>query len=266
MGSFTRRGGLLPAASPREIVLQPLVQEESYLQELSKRLVSLADGYGISLGVLEARRCVDYLLYVLQVNTFINLTSVRDVDDALVLHLLDSLLFCTVAPGDAHRFLDMGTGGGFPGVPFHFATGCQGTLVDSVAKKVRAVSTILQEMGIDGLEGKQARLEELAVQEPSSYDLVFARALAPLPTLVEYAAPFLVHGGVFIASKGKPDEEELVRGNRAAKLCGLDLMEKRCLELPNDQGVRTLLVYQCTSRPSVKLPRAVGLAKKSPLA
>lgn len=251
----------------REIVLEPLDVDSLEIHNLAYKLKSSAREYDLEVTEAVAKELVEYLLYILQVNNYINLTRIDDVDQALVLHLLDSLLFCSVWPNGTESFLDMGTGAGFPGVPVHLLTGCDCTLIDSVGKKLGVVQTVLEKMNIsEGVRIEHDRLETFGIKEKDSYDVVLARALAPLPTLIEYAAPLLAMHGYLIVSKGVPTMEELRKGDRAASLCGLKIIQTKDLELPNHLGTRKLLLYQKIAKPSISLPRAVGLAKKSPLA
>lgn len=250
----------------RRISLRELDMAPAELDALIDELRSVIEAYGFELEDGQARLCVEHLLYVLQVNESINLTSITDVHEGLVLHILDSLVFVRFVPEDASRFLDMGTGAGYPGIPFHVVTGCSGVLLDSVGKKVTAVELITRQLGLSGLSCVHDRLETCALDEGESFDVVLARAVAPLPTLVEYASPFLVQDGILIASKGIPSNDEIRSGDRAASLCGLERTETEMFDLPDGSGRRTLFVYTKVSQPSVALPRANGMAKQHPLA
>lgn len=263
---LTLYGGAVGSQNQRPIELHPLEASEQEIAGYVRKLQRLTAGCSIELDGEQARVCVEHLLYVLQVNSYINLTRITSVDEALTLHIIDSLLFCSYAPEDASRFLDMGTGAGFPGIPFHVVSGCSGVLLDSVSKKVQAVSCIVDRLGLDGLEMVHDRLESYASAERGGFDVVLARALAPLPTLVEYGAPFLSKGGLLIVSKGTPSEDEVASGDEVARLCGLERVETSELSLPEDLGHRTMLVYERVGNSKVQLPRAVGMAKKSPLA
>ena len=252
----------------REIPLHPLEQSSIEIDGLCDRLDGYLAELGLQLDDCSFRPCVEYLLYVLQVNRIINVTSVRDIDDALILHVVDSLSFLRgFSQSFEHaRILDMGTGGGFPGVPLHLATNWSAVLVDSVAKKINVVSTICEHMGINGVFALHGRLETLANDESNRFEYVVARALAPLPVLVEYASPFLIKGGRLVVSKGSPSPDECEQGEKAAYLCGLEHAETIPFELPQAYGSRKILVYEKVIQPSIRLPRDVGLAKKSPLA
>lgn len=255
-------------SSSRRIQLEPLEYSDQTFDHYRSLLISSAAEYSIILDPAQAGLCLEHLLYVLQVNSYINLTSITSIDEGIILHILDSLLFTLpVAEGRTYsNFLDMGTGAGYPGIPFHIVTGCPGTLVDSVQKKINVVNTIADALQLDEVNGIHDRLETFALQERSRFDIVLARALAPLPTLVEYAAPLLADEGRLIVSKGVPSNDELDAGDAAASLCGLARLDVLHLNLPDNRGKRTIIVYDRVGNPLVQLPRAIGLAKKQPLA
>lgn len=253
--------------SQRKIRLKPLDLPEQMVDSCCSRLISLAEGYSIPLSRDQVELCLEHLLYVYQVNSYINLTSVTTLDEGIIIHILDSLLFTLPLQDNpaSLNFLDMGTGAGFPGIPFHIATGCSGTLLDAVQKKVNVVNAISDELQLDGIEAVHDRLEHYAADGRNKFDLVLARALAPLPTLIEYAAPFLTNGGSLVVSKGIPSTEEIEAGDKAATVCGLVRSNSLHLSLPEDLGQRTIITYEQVGTSSVDLPRAVGMARKHPL-
>ncbi|MBQ6492158.1 MAG: class I SAM-dependent methyltransferase, partial [Atopobiaceae bacterium] len=95
--------------------------------------------YDIRLSQDQKEQLIDYLLYVLERNKDINVTAITNIEEAVILHLVDSLLFLPYISAE-DEFVDIGTGGGFPGVPLAICSGATGTLIDSVAKKVTVVS------------------------------------------------------------------------------------------------------------------------------
>lgn len=250
----------------RQVVLQPLDMNEHDLQNLVNRLMSYCSDYSIEITSSQAELCIKHLLYVIQVNEYMNLTRIQDVDEALILHVLDSLLLLPYVPDSCSYLLDMGTGAGFPGIPLSIVTECDAVLLDSVGKKVKAVNAFADVLGLSSVIGVHDRLESFASSHKGSFDLVVGRALAPLPTLIEYGAPFLKNGADFIITKGVPSEEELSSGSKVAEICGLNLIEERSIDLPNDSGHREIFVYRKVCKPSVRLPRSVGMAKRNPLA
>ena len=191
----------------------------------------------------------------------------------LILHLVDSLLFTKFLPQDrldpmSYDLLDMGTGGGLPGIPIALARPTYtGVLCDSTKKKVAAVGEFIDALGLsDRLSTADERVETLALRFPDEFSHIVVRAMASLPVLLEYAAPLLSPQGTLIISKGTPSQEELEKGAKVAELVGLRLKESRQLELPQGEGQRTFLVYQRSHAPKVKLPRQIGYASTYPLA
>lgn len=246
----------LEAIDPCSVLVDSLVQKlSSYLPEV-----------GLALDDEALRSCILHLLYVEQVNHYINLTRITDLDEALVLHILDSLMFLPYIPDGSSRLLDMGSGAGFPGLPLHICSGIETVLLDSVSKKMNAVSAIADEIHCSGVSCVSERLETYAKSMAGEFDVVTARALASLPVLLEYARPYLKIGGTLLVSKGQPDESEIASGKKAASILGFKLVEEKEFELPGGLGHRVMFSFKVVSKSKAKLPRQNGLARKSPLA
>lgn len=211
--------------------------------------------------------CVQHLEWVLEQNVRLNLTAPVSPAHALRVHLLDSLLAVDLVRAAAHGDLvDIGTGGGFPGLPLAIASSRRGMLVDSVKKKAHAVEGFLDRDGVsDAISVHGGRSEELASTRPASFSVAVARAVAPLPTLVELASPLLQDGGVLIALKARPDEEEIQLGNVVAAKTGMGDAEISVKTLPGGDELRTFAVYRKISESAVRLPRRPGMASKRPL-
>ena len=183
--------------------------DESLLEQLQAEASQL----GIELEPEQAELMLQHLQLVIEKNRVLNLTRIVDEQDAVTKHLVDSLLFVRAYEGletPTLRFLDIGTGAGFPGLPFGIMTGMKGTLLDSVGKKVAAVDEFVRALGLDErLEAKAARVEDLARERRAQYGCVTARAVAELNVLIEYATPLLCKDGLLIVSKGQIGEDEL---------------------------------------------------------
>ena len=245
---------------------------ESVSQAL-KQLLAMTDAYDIKLGLREASMAIRHLQLMLAKNACVNLTAIKEPEKALVLHSLDSLLFLKVLQSqnllldENQKLLDMGTGGGFPGLTLACCLPCQVTLLDSVGKKVKACSEFADDLLLsDRVQCVHGRLEEYAKVIRCSQDVVVARALAPLDVLLEYAEPYLKRNGYLVFGKGKPDVEELSKAEYVSSLLGYSNVSRETFELPNDMGHREIFVYQKTSRSKVKLPRKNGEARNNPLA
>ena len=214
------------------------------------------------------QQAVRHLEWVLTQNRTLNLTSITDPIDALRLHLVDSLTALPAlneAKGGA--LCDMGTGGGFPGLPLALASGRRTVLADSVGKKVKALDQFLADTQLrDQVSTTSLRIEDLGSKLGGTFAAVTARALAPLPSLVELSTPLLTQGGRLIAMKGRLTLEELDAGDRVADLLGLQRESIDEFTLPRHGEARTLVTYVRVGATSIPLPRRVGLAQKRPLA
>ncbi len=139
-------------------------------------------------------------------NRRVNLTAIRDIDNMVSGHLLDSLAARPLLEGDS--VLDVGTGPGFPGLPLAIAEpDRQFTLLDSNQKKIMFVQHAAGLLGLGNVAAVKGRAEDYAPGR--CFDTVIARALAALPRLVELAGHHVGEDGVFIALKGRYPEEEL---------------------------------------------------------
>lgn len=248
----------------RQIKLQPLTESDEQIEELVSELEALCSQMDIDIDGNGAEICVRHLLLVNQVNQYMNLTRIQDIHDALVLHVVDSLALTRDLPIEPERFLDMGTGAGFPGIPFAVYTQCEGVLLDSVGKKVNAVNAFIDKLNIPDLHAVHGRCESYALAERGSFDVVFARAVGQMNLIVEYGAPFLEDDGYLIIAKANPSDDEVRLAERTAEICGLERVGTDSFDLPRDLGHRTVFLYQKVSDPRVTLPRPVGLAKKQP--
>lgn len=162
-----------------------------------------------------AREVVDgHVRLLLAWNEAINLTAIRDPEEIARVHVLDSLAAAPLLEElGVKRFLDLGSGGGFPGIPLAAALGAERTLlVDSVGKKVRFMATVVEAVGMSKTTAaEQVRAEALALdpRDREAWPAVTARAVASLTELVELALPLLAPGGVLVAWKGASAEAEI---------------------------------------------------------
>jgi 16S rRNA (guanine527-N7)-methyltransferase len=178
--------------------------------------VAYADALGAGLDALGltlsdvARAMIDgHVRLLVAWNQSINLSAVRDPAEIAVRHVLDSLTGVGVlARRRVETFVDLGSGGGFPGLPLAAAGGPRRVrLIESVAKKARFLQTVVDATGLaDRVDVLAVRAESLAVDRARTgrWQAVTARAVAPLGDLIELAFPLLVPGGVLVAWKSGP--------------------------------------------------------------
>lgn len=234
-------------------------------EQMVRQLLLESSEVGIKLSDQQALKLVEYLQMVIEKNKVLNLTRIIEPTSAVRLHLIDSLLFARYMNG-VRKFLDLGTGAGFPGIPLCIVTDSKGVLLDSVHKKVDAVNEFLTALDISNRATAVAeRVESFAISNRAQFDLVCARAVGQLDLLMEYASPLLCKDGLLVASKGNVQQQEFVNAERVARCCGFQLVSCETFELPSHSGHREMFVYKRSLKPKVKLPRRVGMAKSSPL-
>lgn len=228
-------------------------------------LAEAAAAMGVRLRALDLRTLRRHVELVLS-DAAAGLTAVRTAEEALGLHVLDSLSAAgEVVRSVPGRVADLGTGAGFPGIPLAVATGREVVLVESVAKKARFLREAVAELGL-GCTVFHGRSEGLARREPGGFAVVVARAVAELPVLVELAAPLLSPRGRLIAMKGSAAESEIERGAAAGLLAGMELQGVVPVRVPGVHAARVLVVFRRVGDPARALPRRDGMAKKRPLA
>ena len=200
-------------------------------------------------------------------NEKINVTAIRDPEDFIQKNLIDSLSIIGLpAFDDAVTVLDIGTGGGFPGLPLALAfPEKEFLLVDSVGKKLKVVADIAEQLGLENVTVRQARAEDLA-QDPAyreQFDLVVSRAVAVLPVLAEYCLPFVHVDGSFAAYKTAASDLEIDDAERAFEILGGELDDV----VPNGvSGSGHIFVVAYKTRPTPKkYPRKTGQPQKNPL-
>lgn len=238
----------------------------------------------------------------LEENTKLNLSAMRTEEACWPGNILDSLPFLDLIEQELipapRSLIDVGTGGGFPLLPLAIMlkmTECTG--LDSIGKKIEAVKRIVQALKLENVKLIADRAEVIG-QEPmhrERYDIVTSRAVAPLPTLLEFTVPLAAIGGCIVLWKSMHIDEEL-RASAGAQTqlhCRLEYVHTYNIDKdwpanrsasPIDQssahlrqgyggqpplregwGERQLLIFRKTEATPMQFPRDVGMAKKEPL-
>ncbi len=200
-----------------------------------------------------------------------NLTAITDYQEVQIKHFLDSLSCLLVLEGlpiERWRYLDIGAGAGFPGLPLKIARPrMELTLLEAKKKRVRFLQHLVERLKLPGVAIIKGRAEELGRQpgHREGYDLVLARAVATLPVLLEYALPLCRIGGIFLAQKGPDIKGELETSQVALRVLGGRLREVRGLELSHSMGRRSLVVVEKVAPTPEEYPRRPGVPAKRPL-
>ncbi len=161
---------------------------------------------GIELGSEARNRQLEFVDLLARWNRVYNLSAVRRPREMVARHILDSLSLLGHLRGP--RVLDAGTGAGLPGIPLALARpDLEFVLADGSGKRIRFVRHVVRQLGLENVEPVQARLEDLSLDRPP--DDIVARALAPLPRLVELVAPWLHGTARLLAMKGRLETGEI---------------------------------------------------------
>jgi len=233
-----------------------------------KLLLEGAKSLGLNLTSQNLEAFQIYYQELVTWNERFNLTTITAYEEVQVRHFLDSLSSLLVIGDPGIRAIDVGSGPGFPGLPLKILhPELRLTVLESVGKKVRFLEHITQRLGLEGVEIVRGRAEELG-RDPDyreQFDLVLARAVAALPTLLEYTLPFCRVGGIFLAHKGSKIQQELKLAQKALRLLGGNLREVRDLRLLGLDGLHSLVVIEKVCPTPSRYPRRPGIPAKRPL-
>jgi 16S rRNA (guanine527-N7)-methyltransferase len=233
---------------------------------------TLSLGQGVSRSPWVPDQLIEqFLLYrqeLLDWNTRMNLTAITDPEEVLIKHFLDSLSVLSVYDKPQARLLDIGSGAGFPGLPLKMVRPqWQVTLLEATGKKVTFLQHMIETLQLQDVVAMHGRAEELAHKEQyrAAFDIITARAVASIPTLLEYAAPFCYVGGQVILLKKGALEEELALGRSAARAVGAVLKADIAVTLPGLTDGRRLLVWEQQKLCPAQYPRSGAVMAKKPL-
>ena len=227
----------------------------------------------VSLTPDQAAQLSRYAELLLEANARAGLTSGRTDRDTLYRrHLAESLaLLAALAVRGllASPVIDIGTGGGLPGLPMKIVRpDLDITLLEATGKKAQFLLTVVEELGLSGVTVIHGRAEDIAHESAHRgvYRLALARAVAPLRTLLEIALPFLAPGGVLAAPKGNSAPREIVEAERALGLLGGEIEGREPLHLPGNAGpVPALVIVRKVAPTPAAYPRRPGIPAKRPL-
>lgn len=208
-----------------------------------------------------------YLDSILEANKVTNLTRITDGEQARLLHIEDSLVgLPEVNEAPTGLYGDLGSGGGFPGVPLALATGRKTLLVDSVKKKMAIVQSALDDLSLsEQISTSSERIEDLPLEYKEKFTVLTARALSKLVSLIELASPLLKNGGRLVCYKAQLSSEELEEALAVQDLVGMKMISQREICLSDGETTRTIVVFEKIGKSRIKLPRRIGLAQKQPL-
>ncbi len=242
---------------------------------IDKELLSrITAEYGVQLDAATLEKFDRYAALLVEWNQKMNLTAITDPMGIVVKHFADSLAAVPLLPQEEGiSLIDVGTGAGFPGIPFAIVRpDIRLTLLDSLNKRLTFLEDVCRELAIP-VQRIHARAEEggRKPQLREQFDVATARAVAGLPVLLEYCLPFVKQGGCFIALKGPDSDEEHRAAKNALTRLGGRTEEVQSLLLPKqpldgvEQQERRIFVFRKTQATPSAYPRASAKIAKAPL-
>lgn len=204
---------------------------------------------------------------VFQTNQLFNLTAYSSLEMMYEKGIYDSLCFPLAQFQKTATVMDVGSGAGFPGIPLkiiypHLTM----TLLEPTLKKTQFLNDTIKLLKLKGIQALGERAEILARdQNFTAVDYVVARAVAPLPVLLELTIPLLKVGGQALIYKGKDYLAEIALAKNALKVLGASIVEVKTHRLPTDHEQRSLLVIEKKIPTPSTYPRMFSQIKKSPL-
>lgn len=232
--------------------------------EFEQALAEILAELGIFYNEEMIRRSADYASYLLEENQKMNLTAITVEREMAVKHFADSLcLLKYVDLPQGATLIDVGSGAGFPGMVLKiFRSDLKITLLDSLKKRCGFLTRLAAEIGVDDVTIVWGRAEDAGREAAyrGQFDFAVARAVAPLPVLLEYCTPFIKVNGTFLAMKAKKElgasENALLRLH-----CRVDAVQRYTL----DGDDRTIIPFQKTAPTPAQYPRRAGIPERKPL-
>lgn len=223
--------------------------------------------FGVEIDDNAFERLNKYAEMLVETNKSFNLTAITEPDDVTVKHFADCLaLFGMVDIPENAKFIDVGTGAGFPGLVLLLTRpDIKMTFLDSTKKKLGFIQNVLDETGIKA-DVVHARAEE-AGQNPQyreKYDFATARAVANLTNLSEYCLPFVKVGGEFISMKAAASDDEIKSAKNAIGILGGKIKNDIIFDLTEEMPRRIIEIKKISQTPT-KYPRPSAKIAKNPI-
>lgn len=222
-----------------------------------------------SLTELQKNQFIQYYEYMLEINKVMNLTAITDFHEVMIKHFLDSISCVQIIDfSKVHRYIDIGTGAGFPGIPLKIMfPECEANLLDSLQKRVNFLNNTFSLLNFENINAYHGRAEEFAKRKEfrEKFDLCVSRAVSNLTTLCEYCLPFVTVGGSFVAYKSGSVEEEIQNAKKAIEVLGGSIEKVEYFALPYTDIERSLVMIKKKNKTPAKYPRKAGTPLKEPI-
>jgi len=214
---------------------------------------------------LQLNQLEKYYELLVEYNKVMNLTGITKKEDVYLKHFYDSLTINKIIDLNNYKTLcDIGTGAGFPGLVLKiFFPHLNITLVDSLNKRINFLNDVIKALKLEKIQTVHSRVEEYGRENREKFDIVTARAVAPLNILLEYSIPIIKETGYFIPLKGNLENEPNYK-KALAKLNSV-IENKEIFNLPIEDSHREILLIKKVSKTNLLFPRDNVQIKRHPL-
>lgn len=221
---------------------------------------------GVSLTQLQLIQLNKYYKLLVEWNRVMNLTGITEEKDVYLKHFYDSITLLKVVDLSKEETLcDIGTGAGFPGLVLKIVfPQLKVTLVDSLQKRLNFLQVVINELGLTHIDLVHARAEDYAKCNREKYDVVTARAVAPINILIEYCLPLIKVNKYFISMKANISQEIKLLDTSLNKINGY-VMKIEEFKLPIESSNRSLIMISKQTTTNTKFPRKNSEIKSKPL-
>lgn len=221
--------------------------------------------YKININEKQINNFVKFFEFLISENEKFNLTAITEPNEVIIKHFIDSILPLNDLPKGA-KVIDVGTGGGFPGVPLKIMReDIEIVLLDSLQKRVKFLEEVKSLLGLEKTTCVHARAEDYVKLTREKFDVALSRAVASTPTLSEYLLPYVKVGGCAIMYKGSRAQEEIKEGQKAIKEFGGKLEKVDKYILTEVDSERNIVFIKKISKTNSKYPRGKNLPKTKPI-
>ncbi len=226
-----------------------------------------------ALGIAYSQDLIDkfeiYMELLLEWNKKVNITTITNKNEFQLKHFADSLLAsCFEGFRVANNIIDIGTGGGFPGLPLALCFPEKNfTLSDSLNKRIKILNEIVGRLGLANVQLIHARAEDMGMDpgQREKYDVCLSRAVAKMPVLLEYCLPFVKKSGYFGAYKAGDTGREIAEASRALNILGGIYYDKTTFAVINEDLNHEIIWFKKLKNTPSQYPRKAGTPSKQPL-
>ena len=239
------------------------MKEEVFKEKLKQRAKKIE----VELNDNQLELFFRYKNLILEWNEKINLTAIKEDEDFINKHFIDSLTIVKYLKNKENRIIDVGTGAGFPGIPVNIYSKCNIVLFDSLNKRLKVLDDIIEKLKLSNIETLHGRAEETFKNKEyrEKFDVATSRAVANLNVLVELMLPAVKIGGICICMKAGNIGCEINEAKKAIQVLGGKIEKIENLVLPDTDIERSIIIIRKIKNIPNKFPRKPGTPAKEPI-